>query len=222
MKKKVLAVLLTAAMCFPIAACGKGDSNRARDDEEVIESEETTEESTEESSDVVLVDETELTEISEETIVETEATETARTIEVDGFQSFTMPAEDTTYIDMLIDAGIAPEYYRGTYIDFIVGDGTDDFWGDTVIYFVNSNTDPDVRVFDFTDAGDGLSDSDAEEALAIYTESYYRYFDYYENYDGRQAIDLDGDGEISYSEMGICAYFTSGVEWRGLDIDQVE
>ncbi len=223
MKKRVLAVLLTAAMCFSIAACGKGDSNRARDDEEVIESEGTTEESTEESSAVVLVDETELSEISEETIVETtETTEAARTIEVDGFQPFTMPAEDTTYIDMLIDAGIAPEYYRGTYIDFIVGDGTDDFYGDLVIYFVNSNTDPDVRVFDFTDAGDGLSDADAEEALAIYTESYYCYYDYYENYDGRQAIDLDGDGEISDAEMGICAFFTSGVEWRGLDIDQVE
>ena len=223
MKKRVLAVLLTAAMCFSIAACGKGDSNRARDDEEVIESEGTTEESTEESSAVVLVDETELSEISEETIVETtQTTEAARTIEVDGFQPFTMPAEDTTYIDMLIDAGIAPEYYRGTYIDFIVGDGTDDFYGDLVIYFVNSNTDPDVRVFDFTDAGDGLSDADAEEALAIYTESYYCYYDYYENYDGRQAIDLDGDGEISDAEMGICAFFTSGVEWRGLDIDQVE
>ena len=220
MKKRVLAVLLTAAMCFPIAACGKDDSNRARDDEEVIESEETTEESTEESSVVVLVDETELSEISEETIVE--PTETTRTIEIDGFQSFTMPAEDTTYIDMLIDAGIAPEYYRGTYIDFINGDGTDDFYGDIVIYFVNSNTDPDVRIFDFTDDGDGLSDADAEEALAIYTEYYYCYYDYYENYDGRQAIDLDGDGEISDTEMGICAYFTSGVEWRGLDIDQVE
>ena len=223
MKKKIIAVLLTATMCFSIAACGNDDSRRDRDDEEVIESEETTEESTEESSDVVLVDETELTEVSEETIVEiTETTEADRTIEIDGFQSFTMPAEDTTYIDMLIDAGIAPEYYRGTYIDFIPGDGTDDFYGDGVIYFVNSNTDPDVRVFDFTDAGDGLSDSDAEEALAIFTESYYCYFDYYENYDGRQAIDLDGDGEISYAEMGICAYFTSGVEWRGLDIDQVE
>ena len=78
MKKRVLAVLLTAATCFSIAACGKDDSRRDRDDEEVIESEETTEESTEESSEVVLVDETELTEVSEETIVETtETTEEA-------------------------------------------------------------------------------------------------------------------------------------------------
>lgn len=220
MKRKIFTASLAAVMMVAsFTSCAASNNETIVTEVEETEQVETAN-VTEESSVETTIEETEPSETSEETIVET--TEAARTIEVDGFQPFTMPAEDTTYIDMLIDAGIAPEYYRGTYIDFIVGDGTDDFWGDTVIYFVNSNTDPDVRVFDFTDAGDGLSDSDAEEALAIYTESYYCYFDYYENYDGRQAIDLDGDGEISYSEMGICAYFTSGVEWRGLDIDQVE
>ena len=48
MKKKVLAVLLTAAMCFSIVACGKDNSRRDRDDEnedetEVVETEETEE-----------------------------------------------------------------------------------------------------------------------------------------------------------------------------------
>lgn len=47
MKKRIIAVLLTATMCFSIAACGKDDSRRDRDDEEeeeteVVETEETT------------------------------------------------------------------------------------------------------------------------------------------------------------------------------------
>ena len=216
MKKRVLAVLLTAAMCFPIAACGKGDSNRARDDEEVIESEETTEESTEESSAVVLVDETEITEVSEETMVET--TETAETTIVvdpadDVFEPFVIPAEDTTYIDKLIDAGIAPEYYRGTYIAFDDNIGE---YGDLIIYFVNNNPDPSAQIYDFSDMGDDFSEIENEEFYSIWLESYYRYFDYYENYDGRQAIDLNEDGEISVNEMNICAFFTCGLEWRGL------
>ena len=48
-----------------------------------------------------------------------------------------MPAQDTTYIDKLIDAGIAPEYYRGTYINFTVEE-SDDKPGDMIIYFVNN------------------------------------------------------------------------------------
>lgn len=41
MKKRVLAVLLTATMCFSIAACGKDDSrrDRDRDDEDEVETE---------------------------------------------------------------------------------------------------------------------------------------------------------------------------------------
>lgn len=221
MKRKIFTASLAAVMMVAsFTSCAASNNETIVTEVEETEQVETAN-VTEESSVETTIEETEPSETSEETIVET--TETTIIIDpADGlFEPFVFPAEDTTYIDKLIDAGIAPEYYRGTYIDFIPGDGTDDFYGDDVIYFVNSNTDPDVRVFDFTDAGDGLSDSEAEEALAIVTESYYCYFDYYENYDGRQAIDLDGDGEISYAEMWICAYFTSGVEWRGLNIDQV-
>ena len=127
-----------------------------------------------------------------------------------------MPAQDTTYIDMLIDAGIAPEYYRGTYIAFTE---TDDKNGDMIIYFVNSNTSG--KVYDFTDAGDGLSEAEAAEAFDLVKESFYCYFDYYENYDGRQAIDLNGDGKITNTEMNICAFFTCGADFRGLMIDQI-
>ena len=127
-----------------------------------------------------------------------------------------MPAQDTTYIDKLIDAGIAPEYYRGTYIAFTE---TDDKNGRYIIYFVNSNTSG--KVYDFTDAGDGLSEAEAAEATDLVRESFYCYFDYYENYDGRQAIDLNGDGKITNTEKNICAFFTCGADFRGLMIDQI-
>ena len=146
----------------------------------------------------------------------TEPAPTTRTVNVDGWPSFEMPAQDTTYIDKLIDAGIAPEYYRGTYIAFTE---TDDKNGDMIIYFVNSNTSG--KVYDFTDAGDGLSEAEAAEAIDLVKESFYCYFDYYENYDGRQAIDLNGDGKITNTEKNICAFFTCGADFRGLMIDQI-
>ena len=143
-----------------------------------------------------------------------------RTINADGWPSFEMPAQDTTYIDKLIDAGIAPEYYRGTYINFTVEE-SDDKPGDMIIYFVNNNPDPNAKIYDFTDAGDGLSEAEAAEAYELVKESFYCYFDYYENYDGRQAIDLDGDGKITNTEKNICAFFTCGADFRGLMIDQI-
>lgn len=143
-----------------------------------------------------------------------------RTINADGWPSFEMPAQDTTYIDKLIDAGIAPEYYRGTYINFTVEE-SDDKPGDMIIYFVNNNPDPNAKIYDFTDAGDGLSEADAKTVDDLVRESFYCYFDYYENYDGRQAIDLDGDGKITNIEKNICAFFTCGADFRGLMIDQI-
>lgn len=166
--------------------------------------------------------ETETTPGTDATTSETtaEPAPSTRTINADGWPAFQMPAQDTTYIDKLIDAGIAPEYYRGTYINFTVEEA-DDKPGDMIIYFVNSNPDPNAKIYDFTDAGDGLSEADAKTVDDLVRESFYCYFDYYENYDGRKAIDLDGDGNISNIEMNICAYFTSGAEFRGLMIDQI-
>ena len=143
-----------------------------------------------------------------------------RTINADGWPSFEMPAQDTTYIDKLIDAGIAPVYYRGTFINFTVEE-SDDKPGDMIIYFVNNNPDPNAKIYDFTDAGDGLSEADAKTVDDLVRESFYCYFDYYENYDGRQAIDLDGDGKITNIEKNICAFFTCGADFRGLMIDQI-
>ena len=95
-----------------------------------------------------------------------------------------------------------------------------DYQSDGVHLYI-SNPDPNAKIYDFTDAGDGLSEADAKTVDDLVRESFYCYFDYYENYDGRKAIDLDGDGNISNIEMNICAYFTSGAEFRGLMIDQI-
>ncbi len=66
MKKKVLAVLLTAAMCFSIAGCGKDNSrrDRDRDDEDEVETEEV---ETEEETTVATTTEDEHARETEET-----------------------------------------------------------------------------------------------------------------------------------------------------------
>lgn len=216
MKRKIFTASLAAVMMVAsFTSCAASNNETIVTEVEETEQVETVDE-TEGSSVETTIEETEPSETIEETIVET--TEPAETtivvdpavIDPDSiFEPFVIPAEDTTYIDKLIDAGIAPEYYRGTYIAFDDNVGE---WGSMIIYFVNNNPDPSVQIYDFADMEGDFED---QEFFSIYLESYYRYFDYYENYDGRQAIDLDGDGEISYSEMGICAFFTCGLEWRG-------
>ncbi len=212
MKRKIFTASLAAVMMIAsFTSCAASNNETIVTEVEETEQVETTN-VTEGSSVETTIEETEPSETSEETIVET--TETAETTIVvdpaDGvFEPFVMPAEDTTYIDKLIDAGIAPEYYRGTYIAFDDNDGE---YGELIIYFVNNNPDPSVQIYDFADMEGDFED---QEFFSIYLESYYRYFDYYENYDGRQAIDLNEDGEISICEMNICAFFTCGLEWRG-------
>lgn len=222
MKRKFfVAILATTMMAVSFTVCTTSCSNTAvtgtgnTDQTESTEASATdTTPSGDETDATTATDATSGTEAT--TSETTEPAPTTRTVNVDGWPSFEMPAQDTTYIDMLIDAGIAPEYYRGTYIAFTE---TDDKNGDMIIYFVNSNTSG--KVYDFTDAGDGLSEAEAAEAFDLVKESFYCYFDYYENYDGRQAIDLNGDGKITNTEMNICAFFTCGADFRGLMIDQI-
>lgn len=222
MKRKFFAAILaTTMMAVSFTVCTTSCSNTAvtgtgnTDQTESTEASATdTTPSGDETDATTATDATSGTEAT--TSETTEPAPTTRTVNVDGWPSFEMPAQDTTYIDMLIDAGIAPEYYRGTYIAFTE---TDDKNGDMIIYFVNSNTSG--KVYDFTDAGDGLSEAEAAEAFDLVKESFYCYFDYYENYDGRQAIDLNGDGKITNTEMNICAFFTCGADFRGLMIDQI-
>ena len=222
MKRKFFAAILaTTMMAVSFTVCTTSCSNTAvtgtgnTDQTESTEASATdTTPSGDETDATTATDATSGTEAT--TSETTEPAPTTRTVNVDGWPSFEMPAQDTTYIDKLIDAGIAPEYYRGTYIAFTE---TDDKNGDMIIYFVNSNTSG--KVYDFTDAGDGLSEAEAAEAYELVKESFYCYFDYYENYDGRQAIDLDGDGKITNTEKNICAFFTCGADFRGLMIDQI-
>ena len=222
MKRKFFAAILaTTMMAVSFTVCTTSCSNTAvtgtgnTDQTESTEASATdTTPSGDETDATTATDATSGTEAT--TSETTEPAPTTRTVNVDGWPSFEMPAQDTTYIDMLIDAGIAPEYYRGTYIAFTE---TDDKNGSYIIYFVNSNTSG--KVYDFTDAGDGLSEAEAAEATDLVRESFYCYFDYYENYDGRQAIDLDGDGKITNIEKNICAFFTCGADFRGLMIDQI-
>ena len=217
MKRKLFAAILaTTMMAVSFTGCKTSCSNTAvtgTDNTNQTESTEAFASDTTQSS-----GETDATDGTDATTSETtaEPAPSTRTVNVDGWPAFQMPAQDTTYIDKLIDAGIAPEYYRGTYIAFTE---TDDENGDMIIYFVNSNTSG--KVYDFTDAGDGLSDAEAAEATDLVRESFYCYFDYYENYDGRQAIDLNGDGKITNTEKNICAFFTCGADFRGLMIDQI-
>ena len=226
MKRKFFAAILaTTMMAVSFTVCTTSCSNTAvtgtgnTDQTESTEASATdTTPSGDETDATTATDATSGTEAT--TSETTEPAPTTRTVNVDGWPSFEMPAQDTTYIDKLIDAGIAPEYYRGTYINFTVEE-SDDKPGDMIIYFVNNNPDPNAKIYDFTDAGDGLSDADAKTVDDLVKESFYCYFDYYENYDGRQAIDLDGDGNISYIEMNICAFFTCGADFRGLMIDQI-
>ncbi len=220
-RKSFAAILATTMMAVSFTVCTTSCSNTAvtgtgnTDQTESTEASATdTTPSGDETDATTATDATSGTEAT--TSETTEPAPTTRTVNVDGWPSFEMPAQDTTYIDMLIDAGIAPEYYRGTYIAFTE---TDDKNGDMIIYFVNSNTSG--KVYDFTDAGDGLSDAEAAEATDLVQESFYCYFDYYENYDGRQAIDLNGDGKITNTEKNICAFFTCGADFRGLMIDQI-
>ncbi len=222
-RKSFAAILATTMMAVSFTVCTTSCSNTAvtgtgnTDQTESTEASATdTTPSGDETDATTATDATSGTEAT--TSETTEPAPTTRTVNVDGWPSFEMPAQDTTYIDKLIDAGIAPEYYRGTYINFTVEE-SDDKPGDMIIYFVNSNTSG--KVYDFTDAGDGLSEAEAAEAYELVKESFYRYFDYYENYDGRQAIDLDGDGKISNTEKNICAFFTCGADFRGLMIDQI-
>ena len=222
MKRKFFAAILaTTMMAVSFTVCTTSCSNTAvtgtgnTDQTESTEASATdTTPSGDETDATTATDATSGTEAT--TSETTEPAPTTRTVNVDGWPSFEMPAQDTTYIDKLIDAGIAPEYYRGTYIAFTE---TDDKNGCFIIYFVNSNTSG--KVYDFTDAGDGLSEAEAAEATDLVSESFYCYFDYYENYDGRQAIDLNGDGKITNTEMNICAFFTCGADFRGLMIDQI-
>ncbi len=219
MKRKFFTASLAAVMMVAsFTSCAASNNETIVTEVEGTEQVETAN-VTEESSVETTIEETETSETSEETTVET--TETAETtIVVDPagvFEPFVIPAEDTTYIDKLIDAGIAPEYYRGTYIAFDDNIGE---YGDIIIYFVNNNPDQSAQIYDFAEMGDDFSDIENEEFFSIWLESYYRYFDYYENYDGRQAIDLNEDGEISIGEMNICAFFTCGLEWRGLVPDE--
>lgn len=226
MKKRIL-VLLAAASMLMITACSskeesteakaskKEETTTAEDTAEATTTEETKEEPVETTTEAT----TEATSVTTtETTTSEETTEATRMVEAEGWDSFVMPAEDTTYIDKLIEAGIAPEYYRGTYIAFTE---TDEKNGDMIIYFVNNNTNPSGKVYDFTDAGDALSEEDANEATELVRESFYCYFDYYENYDGREAIDLNGDGQVTNTEKNICAFFTCDAEFRGLMIDQI-
>lgn len=228
MKRKFFAAILaTTMMAVSFTGCTTSSSNTAvtgTDNTNQTESTEASASDTTPSGDETGTDNatTDATSGTDATTSETtaEPAPSTRTVNADGWPSFQMPAQDTTYIDKLIDAGIAPEYYRGTYINFTVEESGDKP-GDMIIYFVNNNPDPNAKIYDFTDAGDGLSEADAKTVDDLVKESFYCYFDYYENYDGRKAIDLDGDGNISYIEMNICAYFTSGAEFRGLMIDQI-
>ena len=227
MKRKFFAAILaTTMMAVSFTGCTTSSSNTAvtgTDNTNQTESTEASASDTTPSGDETGTDNatTDATSGTDATTSETtEPAPTTRTVNVDGWPAFQMPAQDTTYIDKLIDAGIAPEYYRGTYINFTVEE-SDDKPGDIIIYFVNNNPDPNTKIYDFTDAGDGLSEADAKTVDDLVRESFYCYFDYYENYDGRKAIDLDGDGKISYIEMNVCAYFTSGAEFRGLMIEQI-
>ncbi len=226
MKRKFFAAILaTTMMAVSFTVCTTSCSNTAVTGTGNTDQTESTEASatdtTPSGDETDATTATDVTSGTEATTSETtEPAPTTRTVNVDGWPSFEMPAQDTTYIDKLIDAGIAPEYYRGTYINFTVEE-SDDKPGDMIIYFVNNNPDPNAKIYDFTDAGDGLSEADAKTVDDLVRESFYCYFDYYENYDGRQAIDLDGDGKITNIEKNICAFFTCGADFRGLMIDQI-
>ena len=226
MKRKFFAAILaTTMMAVSFTVCTTSCSNTAVTGTGNTDQTESTEASatdtTPSGDETDATTATDVTSGTEATTSETtEPAPTTRTVNVDGWPSFEMPAQDTTYIDKLIDAGIAPEYYRGTYINFTVEEA-DDKPGDMIIYFVNNNPDPNAKIYDFTDAGDGLSEADAKTVDDLVRESFYCYFDYYENYDGRQAIDLDGDGKITNIEKNICAFFTCGADFRGLMIDQI-
>ena len=223
MKRKFFAAILaTTMMAVSFTVCTTSCSNTAvtgtgnTDQTESTEASATDTTPSDGETDATTTDATSGTDAT--TSETTEPAPTTRTVNVDGWPSFEMPAQDTTYIDKLIDAGIAPEYYRGTYIAFTE---TDDKNGRYIIYFVNNNPDPNAKIYDFTDAGDGLSEAEAAEATDLVRESFYCYFDYYENYDGRQAIDLNGDGKITNTEKNICAFFTCGADFRGLLIEQI-
>ena len=226
MKRKFFAAILaTTMMAVSFTVCTTSCSNTAvtgTGNTDQTESTEASATDTTPSGDETDATTTDATSGTDATTSETtaEPAPSTRTINADGWPSFEMPAQDTTYIDKLIDAGIAPEYYRGTYINFTVEE-SDDKPGDMIIYFVNNNPDPNAKIYDFTDAGDGLSEADAKTVDDLVRESFYCYFDYYENYDGRQAIDLDGDGKITNIEKNICAFFTCGADFRGLMIDQI-
>ena len=226
MKRKFFAAILaTTMMAVSFTVCTTSCSNTAVTGTGNTDQTESTEASatdtTPSGDETDATTATDVTSGTEATTSETtEPAPTTKTVNVDGWPSFEMPAQDTTYIDKLIDAGIAPEYYRGTYINFTVEEA-DDKPGDMIIYFVNNNPDPNAKIYDFTDAGDGLSEADAKTVDDLVRESFYCYFDYYENYDGRQAIDLDGDGKITNIEKNICAFFTCGADFRGLMIDQI-
>ena len=226
MKRKFFAAILaTTMMAVSFTVCTTSCSNTAvtgTGNTDQTESTEASASDTTPSDGETDATTTDATSGTDATTSETtaEPAPSTRTINADGWPSFEMPAQDTTYIDKLIDADIAPEYYRGTYINFTVEE-SDDKPGDMIIYFVNNNPDPNAKIYDFTDAGDGLSEADAKTVDDLVRESFYCYFDYYENYDGRKAIDLDGDGNISNSEKNICAFFTCGADFRGLMIDQI-
>ena len=226
MKRKFFAAILaTTMMAVSFTVCTTSCSNTAvtgTGNTDQTESTEASASDTTPSDGETDATTTDATSGTDATTSETtaEPAPSTRTINADGWPSFEMPAQDTTYIDKLIDAGIAPEYYRGTYINFTVEE-SDDKPGDMIIYFVNNNPDPNAKIYDFTDAGDGLSEADAKTVDDLVRESFYCYFDYYENYDGRQAIDLDGDGKITNIEKNICAFFTCGADFRGLMIDQI-
>ncbi len=123
MKRKIIAVLLTATMCFSIAACGKDDSRRDRDDEEEEE----------EETQVVETEETTVATTTAETR-ERETVATTETSVEDNALTYNPEDVDMSFYQVNLVAPLIPgnidfQWSCEQYVDQICSDaGIDDYW----------------------------------------------------------------------------------------------
>ncbi len=197
MKRKLLAVVLLGVMATAVlTGCG---AEKEEKETTVAEVETDTEVVTDEDEDVS-------TPVNpEEDVKEVESIETETvTYEATNGQTvvFEFPEVDNTMITKLEDAGIAETgKYTGTYIHF---------FNEEEAMICMKSTNPNAFDFGLIEEQGTITDEEYNTWAEGFRAEVTKYLD------GKlTAIDVSGDGKITYADQAVCAVFTYGQDFYG-------
>lgn len=205
MKKTVLVGILATAFAFAIfTGCNEKEINQEAatvdvQTEDVVETEEINKEENETETEPE--DDNATEEEHEESEIEEEPTETHTCSFAYEDRTYTIPSKDNSYVEMMEEAGLIEKgKYTGSFVTVF----------NSEVAAVAMNTDnPEL------DFGHERRGSVTDAQVQQYLNDFRSELEKYKN-GTLEAVDFDGDGEVTLAEQSICAVFTCGRTFKGI------